>query len=104
MGTIKLITGVADLFDRALTNITDPYSGYVTFKETSLQNSINSYTTEITQMNDQLAQKKQQMLNEFVTMETAIATIQSESSWLTSQLTAATNGWQLTAATSSTSL
>ncbi|MGA3207228.1 MAG: flagellar filament capping protein FliD [Syntrophales bacterium] len=103
-GTIKLTTGVADLFDRTLTNITDPYSGYVTFKETSLQNSIKSYTTEINQMNDQLAQKKQQMLNEFTTMETAIATIQSESSWLTSQVTAATNGWQLTAATSSTSL
>ncbi|MGO9137389.1 MAG: flagellar filament capping protein FliD [Syntrophales bacterium] len=103
-GTINLTTGVAALFDRALYNITDPYSGYVAFKETSLQNSINNYTTEINQMNEQLAQKKQQMLNEFVTMETAISTIQSESSWLTSQLTAASNGWQLTAATSSTSL
>ena len=103
-GTIKLTTGVADLFDRALFNITDPYSGYVTFKETSLQNSINNYTTEINQMNDQIAQKKQQMLNEFVAMETAINTIQNESSWLTSQLTAASNGWQLTAATSSASL
>jgi flagellar hook-associated protein 2 len=104
VGTIKITNGVAALFDHALFNITDPYSGYVAFKETSLQNSITNYTTEINQMNAQLAQKKQQMLNEFVAMETAIATIQSESSWLTSQITAASNGWQLTAATSSTSL
>jgi flagellar hook-associated protein 2 len=104
VGTIKITNGVAALFDHALFNITDPYSGYVAFKETSLQDSISNYTTEINQKNEQLAQKKQQMLNEFVAMETAIATIQSESSWLTSQVTAASNGWQLTAATSSTSL
>ena len=93
-GTVKLTIGTADLFDRTLFNITDPYSGYVSFKETSLQNSIDTFQTKIDQMNAQVAQKKQQMINEFVAMETALTNIQNQSSWLTSQTTAAANGWK----------
>jgi flagellar hook-associated protein 2 len=93
-GTVKLTIGTADLFDRTLFNITDPYSGYVTFKETSLQNSIDNFTTKINRMNDQIAQKKEQMTNEFVAMETALTNIQNQSNWLTSQTTAAANGWK----------
>ena len=90
-GTVKLTIGAAELFDRTLFNITDPYSGYVSFKETSLQNSIDNFQTRIDQMNAQLDQKKQQMTNEFVAMETALNTIQNQSSWLASQLTALSN-------------
>jgi flagellar hook-associated protein 2 len=93
-GTVKLTIGTADLFDRTLFNITDPYSGYVSFKETSLQDSINNFQTEIDQMNAQLDQKKQQMTNEFVAMETALNTIQNQSNWLLGQLNAAANGWK----------
>jgi flagellar hook-associated protein 2 len=93
-GTVKLTIGTADLFDRALFNITDSYSGYVYFKETSLQNSIDNFQTRIDQMNAQLDQKKQQMINEFVAMETALSNIQNQSNWLLGQLTAAANGWK----------
>jgi flagellar hook-associated protein 2 len=93
-GTVKLTIGTADLFDCTLFNITDPYSGYVSFKETSLQNSIDNFQTRIDQMNAQLAQKKQQMVNEFVAMETALNNIQNQSNWLLGQLNAAANGWQ----------
>jgi len=93
-GTVKLTIGAADLFDRTLFNITDPYSGYVSFKETSLQNSIDNFQTRIDQMNAQLDQKKQQMINEFVAMETALNNIQNQSNWLLGQLNAAANGWK----------
>ncbi|MGZ3597207.1 MAG: flagellar filament capping protein FliD [Syntrophales bacterium] len=93
-GTVKLTIGTADLFDRTLSNITDPYSGYVSFKETSLQNSIDNFQTKIDQMNAQLDQKKQQMTNEFVAMETALSNIQNQSNWLLGQLNAAANGWK----------
>jgi len=93
-GTIKLTIGTADLFDRTLFNITDPYSGYVSFKETSLQNSIDNFQTRIDQMNTQLDQKKQQMVKEFVAMETALNNITNQSNWLLGQLNAAANGWK----------
>ena len=93
-GTVKLTIGAADLFDRTLFNITDPYSGYVSFKEASLQDSIDNFQTKIDQMNAQLDQKKQQMTNEFVAMETALSNIQNQSNWLLGQLNAAANGWK----------
>ncbi|HET6461641.1 MAG TPA: flagellar filament capping protein FliD [Syntrophales bacterium] len=93
-GTVKLTRGVADLFDTTLFNITDPYSGYISFKETSLQNGIDNFQTKIDEMNAQLDQKKQQMTNEFVAMEVALNNIQNQSNWLAGQVTAATNGWQ----------
>jgi flagellar capping protein FliD len=40
-----------------------------------------------------LAKKREQMLNRFLAMELALQKIQSQSSWLTGQLTAAENGW-----------
>ena len=94
IGTIKLTTGVAELFDRTLFSITDLYEGYVSFKETSLQNSIDNFQTRIDQMEAQLQQKKETMINSFVVMETALNNIQNQSSWLTGQLDAAANGWQ----------
>jgi flagellar hook-associated protein 2 len=94
IGTIKLTTGVAELFGRTLFSITDPYEGYVSFKETSLQNSIDDFQTKIDQMEARLALKKEQMINRFVVMETALNNIQNQSSWLTSQISAAEGGWK----------
>ncbi len=94
IGTIKFTTGVAELFDRTLFSITDPYEGYVSFKESSLQNSIDDSQTRIDQMEAQLLLKKQTMINSFVMMETALNKIQSQSSWLTSQISAAEGGWK----------
>jgi flagellar hook-associated protein 2 len=85
---------VAELFDRTLFSITDPYEGYVSFKESSLQNSIDDSQTRIDQMEAQLLLKKQTMINSFVMMETALNKIQSQSSWLTSQISAAEGGWK----------
>jgi len=94
IGTITLTTGVAELFGRTLFSITDPYEGYVSFKETSLQNSIDDFQTKIDQMEARLALKKEQMINRFVVMETALNNIQNQSSWLTSQISAAEGGWK----------
>jgi flagellar hook-associated protein 2 len=94
-GTIKLTRGVADLFDRTLFGITDAYAGYVSLKETSLQNNIDNFQTRIDEMNAQLAQKKQQMTNEFVAMETALNQIKNVSNWFAGQVTAAASGWKL---------
>jgi flagellar hook-associated protein 2 len=93
VGTVKLTFGVAELYDRALFNITDSLEGYVTYKQQSLQNSISRYQTQIDEMEARLESKRERMLNQYIRMELALQKIQSQSSWLTSQLEAAASGW-----------
>lgn len=93
VGKITLTLGVAELFDRALFNITDPYAGYVSFKQESLSNSIRGFETRIEEMEAQLNKKMERMINRFVAMETALSRIQSQSQWLAGQITASYSGW-----------
>ena len=92
-GSITLTLGVAELFERALYSIKDTYAGYVTFKQKSLQNSIDSFDTQIEEMEARLNRKMEMMINRFVAMELALSKIQSQSSWLSGQITAAQSAW-----------
>jgi flagellar hook-associated protein 2 len=76
-----------------LYNITDSYDGYVTFKKTSLQESIDNFETKIDQMEAQLELKKEMMINRFVAMELALDTIKNQSNWLAGQLASAASAW-----------
>lgn len=95
VGTIKLTFGVAELYDRALFNITDSIDGYVSFKQQSLQNNIKGFETQIDEMEERLERKREQMINRFVQMELALQQIQSQSNWLAGQLSAADDAWQI---------
>ncbi len=91
-GMVKLTLGFAALLDRTLYSITDPLEGYEAFKQTSLQNSIDGYATQIEQMEAFLDRKTEAMVNRFVAMETALNKIQNQSSWLSSQLSSLSSG------------
>jgi flagellar hook-associated protein 2 len=84
--TFTLTLGIADLLNRQLGFITNSTDGYVSFKETSIQDSIDAYTTQISQMETLLSKKQQDMTNRFVAMEVALQKMQDQSSWLTSQI------------------
>jgi flagellar hook-associated protein 2 len=94
IGTVNLTFGTAELFDRLLYNITDATSGYLSFKQESLQNSIKGYETRITDMETMLDQEKERMTAKFIAMETAMSKIQQQSNWLAGQLSAAQSGWK----------
>ncbi len=94
-GTIKLTLGVAELFHRALFNITDPYEGYLAFKQDSIQDSIDRLEDQIDEMEDRLDRKTEMMINQFVAMEMALSRMQSQSNWLAGQINASYNGWGL---------
>jgi len=93
VGTIKFTTGVAEQFDRVLFGITDPYEGYLAYKQESLQDTIDGLEERIKQMEERLDRKMEQMVNQFVAMEKALAAIQSQSQWLTGQIEAISSGW-----------
>ncbi len=92
VGNVKLTLGAAQLFDRVLYNITDQYDGYVGFKETSIQNNIDNLQTRMDEMQARLDQKHQSMINQFVSMETFISKIQTQSQWLTQQINQLSSG------------
>jgi len=93
IGTVKLTYGVAELYQRALYNMTDSIDGYLTSKQNSLQESIKNYQTQIDEMEARLELKREQLLNNYARMETALLKIQNQGNWLLSQLTAASSGW-----------
>jgi flagellar hook-associated protein 2 len=94
VGNIKFTTGVAELFDRALFNITDSFEGYVAFKQDSLSEHISDLEDRMDRMNDRLDKRKETLLARFTAMELALSKIQSMSSWLTGQLEAASTAWK----------
>ena len=91
--TFTMTLGIGVLLDRQLGFITDTTDGYVSFKQDSLQDSIDSYETRIEQMEAQLNLKMEMMINKFVAMEVALSKIQNQSSWLTGQINASFSGW-----------
>jgi flagellar hook-associated protein 2 len=93
VGTVTLTLGIAEIFERSLYSITDPYAGYLTFKQDSLQDSIDGFEGRIAEMEDRLNHKMERMINQFVAMELALARIQSQSQWLQGQITASYSGW-----------
>ncbi|MGM0665594.1 MAG: flagellar filament capping protein FliD, partial [Thermodesulfobacteriota bacterium] len=93
-GTVKLTLGAAELFDRALYNITDPYDGYVSFKQDSLEDTIERLDTRREDMMARIDRKMEMMINRFVAMERAIQQIQSQSQWLSGQLNSLYAQWE----------
>jgi flagellar hook-associated protein 2 len=92
-GDVKMTLGIAELFDRVLFNITDSVEGYVSFKQDSLQDSIDRFETDIEGMEARLDLKMEMMINRFVAMELALSKIQNQSDWLTGQVSALFSGW-----------
>jgi flagellar hook-associated protein 2 len=84
--TFTLTLGIADLLERQLGFITDASDGYVTYKQTSLEDSIDSFEAQIEQMEASLNRKMDVMISQFVAMEQVIGRLQTVSSWLTSQM------------------
>jgi flagellar hook-associated protein 2 len=86
VGNIKFTVGVAELFERALYNITDSIDGYVANKINSLSDQIDNKDELIDNVNARLSRKQEAMISRFVAMELALSKLQSQGQWLSSQL------------------
>jgi len=86
VGNLTLTLGVAEAFSRTLVNITDSHGGYVAYKQTSLQTSMDNLDSKIKQMEARLDKRMETLTKQYVAMETALGKMQSMSSWLSSQI------------------
>ena len=92
-GTVKITMGVAELFDRALYDITNIADGYLDYRMESMADRVDDLEDNIEEMEDRLNRKMEMMINRFVAMEVALSKIQNQSNWLTGQINASYSGW-----------
>jgi flagellar hook-associated protein 2 len=92
IGSLTLTYGLAELLNRSLYQITDSTSGYLPDKQESIQKTIDRYDKTIASMEARVENKMQLLEQQFITMETTLSSLQSESSWLTSQINALSGG------------
>lgn len=92
-GNVTITMGVGELFDRVLYDITNEVDGYLDYRLESTANRIDDLEDRIEEMEARLDRKMETMINRFVAMELALAQIQNQSAWLTSQITASWSAW-----------
>ena len=93
VGSFSLTLGVAELFDRALYHITDSVDGFVANKAETIQYTIDRLGGRIATMEERIDQKMTVLMNQFIAMEQAMSTLQSQSDWLVGQLDASFAAW-----------
>ena len=92
-GLARLLDRAPSVFDRILFDITDTAEGYLDFKIESVFDRIDDLDDQIEVMEARLDLKMENMITRFVAMELAMSQIQSQSSWLSGQLSAAASAW-----------
>ena len=92
-GNVKIVMGVAELFDRILDDITNAADGYLDYRIESMGNRIDDFEDNIEEMEARLNRKMESLINRFVAMELALSKIQTQSNWLSAQIGASFSGW-----------
>jgi flagellar capping protein FliD len=92
IGSMTIRFGVAELLDRSLYQVTDSTYGYLPVQEQAIQETINGYNDTIATMQARVEQKMQDLEARFTNMEIAMSSMQSLSSWLSSQIQSLTGG------------
>lgn len=86
LGTLKLTLGVAELMDKKLNTMIDSVDGYVTYRQTGLQTTIDNIQAQMKTMEERLTREREKLTKQYLAMEKAISKVQSISGWLSKQL------------------
>ena len=93
-GTIAYSKGLAASLSEYLGSISEPVTGTIAGTEDSLNSQIKYINDDITNMNARLAVKEEQLNRQFAAMESALSKLQSQGSYLTSQIEQLSNNWK----------
>jgi len=72
-------TGLGNVIANAVTNLTDPVNGLITLQNNTLQSQIKGDTSYFNQLATVVAQQKQLLTSQFASLESNLATLQSQS-------------------------
>lgn len=104
-GTVSVVSGLADQINNLANQITDPTSGAIITAENSINTQVTQVQQQITNTQNQLAAYTAYLQQEFASMDTALAQLQSQSSALAAEVgsTANLQGSSSTSSSSSSS-
>jgi flagellar hook-associated protein 2 len=85
-GTFTYVPGVAARLDALSRSASDPVSGSLTLAISSKQSEITGYNTRIAAWDIRLALRQTTLKHQFTAMETALASLKSQSDYLTNAL------------------
>jgi flagellar hook-associated protein 2 len=77
-------TGLGTVMNNALTQLVDPVSGIITEENQTLTNQVQSYQTQLNNLDALLADKRNLLEEQFANMETTLAQLQSQGNALSS--------------------
>jgi len=80
------IKGIGEQLDRALYSMSDSIDGYVAGKQKSLQNRMKNIDRKIDDMEIRLTKYEETLIAKYTAMEKMLSMLQSQQSWLTSQI------------------
>lgn len=93
-GTVSFSKGLGASLSEYLGSISEPVTGTIASTEDSLNSQIKYINDDITNMNARLAVKEEQLYRQFAAMESALSKLQSQGSYLTSQIEQLSNNWK----------
>lgn len=93
VGSFTLTYGIAELIDRSLNYLTDPVSGTIAKKTEGIRFTIEGLEKNKGIMETRIERKMSELERQFIAMETALSTLQSQMNWLTSQLKLINERW-----------
>ncbi|OII12800.1 hypothetical protein BIU97_02315 [Curtobacterium sp. MCBA15_009] len=85
-GTQAMLSGVAVNVGAAATAASDKYNGSITTSITGQQSIAKDLNTQIDSWSDRLTRRRATLQAQYSALETSLSKLQSQSSWLTSQL------------------
>jgi flagellar hook-associated protein 2 len=77
-------TGLGTVMNNSLTQLVDPVSGIITEENQTLTNQVQSYQTQLNNLDALLADKRNLLEEQFANMETTLAQLQSQGNALSS--------------------
>ncbi|MCX8117537.1 MAG: flagellar filament capping protein FliD [Desulfobacterota bacterium] len=94
IGTVTLSFGVAELLQRTLHQMTDSLGGLIAAKTRGLEETMARMDKDIAQMELRINRRMEELERQFITMETALSRLQSQTNWLASQIRNLNRNWQ----------
>ena len=88
------VGGIASEMNSELYDITSPLFGVIANVEDSLQDAISDMANQITLMEERLVIRKEKLYRQFTQMEVALNLYQTQSAYLTAQLSNLDKNWK----------
>lgn len=92
-GTITVSKGISSVLGGVIESMTDSKSGVIERKTSGLSAEVENIDNQITDFNERLAVRKEMLQSQFQQMETLLSQLQSQGSYLTTQLDSISSNW-----------